>query len=56
MLVIGGALFGFIPGLPAPEVMVVSFLLPLLYGESIYADFNDLRANPCALTLSPRRS
>ena len=54
VLVVGGALFRFVPGLPAPGVMLVVFLLPLLYGESIYADFNDLRAALRALTLSPR--
>ena len=32
--------------------MVVVFLPPLLYGESIFANFNDLRANLRALTLS----
>src|ERR687883_929717 len=55
-LVVGGALFGFVPGLPAvnldPEVVLVVFLPPLLYGESFFANFNDLRANLRALTLS----
>jgi CPA1 family monovalent cation:H+ antiporter len=56
MLVVGGALLGFVPGLPAvhldPELVLVVFLPPLLYGESIFANFNDLRANLRALTLS----
>src|SRR5919205_3883325 len=56
VLVVGGALLGFVPGLPAvnldPEVVLVVFLPPLLYGESIFANFNDLRANLRALTLS----
>ena len=56
VLVVGGALLGFVPGLPSahldPEVVLVVFLPPLLYGESIYANFNDLRANLRALTLS----
>src|SRR5918912_4232860 len=56
VLVIGGALFGFVPGLPAveldPEVVLVVFLPPLLYGSSIFANFNDLRASLRALTLS----
>src|SRR5919198_1359797 len=56
VLVVGGALFGFVPGLPAvkldPEVVLVVFLPPLLYGASIFANFNDLRANLRGLTLS----
>jgi CPA1 family monovalent cation:H+ antiporter len=55
-LVVGGALVGFVPGLPQvkldPEVVLVVFLPPLLYGASIFANFGDLRANPRALTLS----
>src|ERR671933_65017 len=56
VLVVGGALLGFTPGLPEvgldPEVVLVIFLPPLLYGSSIYANFGDLRANLRALTLS----
>jgi monovalent cation/hydrogen antiporter len=56
VLVVGGALFGFVPGLPEvrldPEVVLVVFLPPLLYGASIFANFNDLRANLRALTLT----
>src|SRR5919108_6503537 len=56
VLVVGGALFGFVPGLPEveldPEVVLVVFLPPLLYGASIFANFGDLRANLRALTLS----
>jgi hypothetical protein len=56
VLVVGGALFGFVPGLPAvkldPEVVLVVFLPPLLYDASIFAIFNELRANLRALTLS----
>src|SRR5215213_8509343 len=56
VLVIGGVLFGFVPGLPEvkldPEVVLLVFLPPLLYGSSIFANFNDLRANLRALTLS----
>ncbi len=55
-LVLGGAAFGFIPGVPAvklnPQVVLVVFLPPLLYGASIYTNFNELRANLRALTLS----
>src|ERR671926_1078429 len=56
VLVVGGALFGFVPGLPEvkldPDVVLVVFLPPLLYGSSIFANFNDLRANLRGLTLS----
>jgi Na+/H+ antiporter len=56
VLVVGGALFGFVPGLPevklAPEVVLLVFLPPLLYGASIFANFGDLRANLRALTLT----
>ena len=56
VLVIGGALFGFIPGLPEvkldPEVVLVVFLPPLLYSSAIFANFNDLRANLRGLALS----
>ncbi|MFL5884452.1 MAG: Na+/H+ antiporter [Thermoleophilaceae bacterium] len=56
VLVVGGALFGFVPGVPQvkldPEVVLVVFLPPLLYSSAIYANFNDLRANLRALTLS----
>ncbi len=35
-----------------PEVVLVVFLPPFLYGESIFANFRDFRANLRALTLS----
>ena len=44
VLVIGGALFGFIPGLPAvkldPQVVLVVFLPPLVYGAAVYANLS----------------
>lgn len=56
MLVIGGALFGFIPGLPdialEPDLVLALFLPPLLYKSSIYANFGDFKANLRGLTLS----
>src|SRR5919112_35892 len=56
VLVVGGALLGFVPGLPEveldPEIVLVVFLPPLLYGSSIFANFGDLRVNLRALTLS----
>jgi Na+/H+ antiporter len=56
VLVVGGALLGFVPGLPEvaldPEVVLLVFLPPLLYGASIFANFTDLRANLRALSLN----
>src|SRR5919202_864712 len=56
VLVLGGTVLGFVPGLPEveldPDVVLVVFLPPLLYGSSIYANFGDLPANLRALTLS----
>src|ERR671927_109834 len=56
VLVVGGALLGFVPRLPEvkldPEVVLVVFLPPLLYASSIFANFGDFRANLRALTLS----
>src|ERR671933_1572069 len=56
VLVVGGAVFGFVPGVPDvnldPDVVLVVFLPPLLYGSAIFANFGDLRANLRALTLS----
>src|SRR5919202_3272920 len=56
VLVVGGALLGFVPGLPEveldPEVVLVVFLPPLLYGSSIFANFNDFRDDPRWLALN----
>src|SRR5215218_5237915 len=49
VLVLGGALLGFVPGLPQarldPEVVLLIILPPLLYGSSIFANFNDFRGD-----------
>jgi Na+/H+ antiporter len=56
VLVIGGAIAGFIPGLPDvrldPRVVLVVFLPPLLYASAFFANLGDFRANMRALTLS----
>jgi monovalent cation/hydrogen antiporter len=55
VLVVGGLLLGFIPGLPdivlAPELVLVIFLPPLLYSAAFFANLHDLRTNlrPIAL-------
>src|SRR3954453_12727119 len=56
VLVVGGALAGLVPGLPEikldPEVVLVVFLPPLLYGASIFANVGDFRSNLRGLTFS----
>jgi monovalent cation/hydrogen antiporter len=56
VLVVGGALFGFIPGLPEvnldPEIVLVVFLPPLLYSAAFFANLNDIRSNLRALSLT----
>src|SRR5947209_2356219 len=49
LLVVGGLVLSFVPGLPqvklAPELVFLLFLPPLLYAESYYTSWRDLRAN-----------
>ncbi len=56
MLVVGGALFGFIPGVPTvklnPSIVLVVFLPVLLYGAAFFANLGDIRANLRAITLA----
>jgi Na+/H+ antiporter len=56
VLVLGGALFGFVPGVPTvtlnPNVVLVVFLPPLLYSSAFFANLNDIRANLRGVTLS----
>src|ERR1700690_475109 len=56
VLVVGGALFGFVPGVPAvslnPNIVLVVFLPPLVYGAAFFANLGDMRANLRGLTLS----
>ena len=56
VLVVGGAVVGFVPGLPDvkldPEVVLVVFLPPLLYASAIFANFGDLRRSLRGLTLT----
>ena len=55
VLVIGGAVFGFIPGLPAvkldPNVVLVVFLPVLVYGAAFFANLGDIRQNLRTVTL-----
>ena len=56
VLVIGGALLGFVPGMPEvnldPNVVLVVFLPLLVYGAAFFANLNDIRSNLRAVTLS----
>ena len=58
-LVVGGSLIGFIPGVPSvelePELVLLIFLPPLLYGAAFFTSLRDLRRNarPIALLSIP---
>ena len=49
LLVVGGLLLGFVPGLPhvqlAPDLVLVAILPPLLYSSAFFTGLRDLRAN-----------
>jgi NhaP-type Na+/H+ or K+/H+ antiporter len=53
--VVGGALFGFIPGLPTvkldPNVVLVVFLPVLVYSAAFFANLGDIRANLRGITM-----
>lgn len=55
LLVTGGSLLGFMPGLPRveldPELVFLLFLPPLLYVSAIFTSWRDFRANVRAITL-----
>src|SRR3954469_3254722 len=56
VLVVGGAAFGFVPGISDvkldPDVVLVVFLPPLLYGAAFFANIGDLRAGLRGITLN----
>jgi monovalent cation/hydrogen antiporter len=55
VLVVGGALFGFIPGTPAvklnPNIVLVVFLPVLVYSAAFFANLGDIRANLRGITM-----
>jgi Na+/H+ antiporter len=55
LLVLGGLVLGFVPGLPEidlpPDLVLVIFLPPLLYGAAFFTSLRDLRANARAIAL-----
>jgi CPA1 family monovalent cation:H+ antiporter len=56
VLVIGGAVLGFIPGVPTvkldPNVVLVVFLPILVYGAAFFANLGDIRQNLRTVTLN----
>jgi monovalent cation/hydrogen antiporter len=56
LLVLGGLVLGFLPGMPAvelpPELVLVAFLPPLLYWAGFFASPRDLRADARAISMS----
>jgi CPA1 family monovalent cation:H+ antiporter len=58
-LVLGGAVIGFLPGVPSveldPDLVLLIFLPPLLYGAAFFTSVRDLRRNarPIALLAIP---
>jgi Na+/H+ antiporter len=53
MLVLGGSVIGFLPGVPSvvldPDIVLLIFLPPLLYGAAFFTSVRDLRANVKAI-------
>jgi Na+/H+ antiporter len=54
-LVAGGAVIGFLPGVPSveldPDLVLLIFLPPLLYGAAFFTSVRDLRRNAKAIAL-----
>ena len=55
VLVVGGLLLGFLPGLPEvelePELVLVIFLPPLLYSAAFFANLHDLRRDMRSISM-----
>ncbi len=55
LLVLGGLVLGFVPGMPAvelpPELVLVAFLPPLLYWAGFFSSPRDLRADARAISM-----
>jgi Na+/H+ antiporter len=55
LLVLGGLVLGFVPGLPKvelePEIVFLLFLPPLLYVSAIFTSWRDFRANLSPISL-----
>src|SRR5919108_3701424 len=55
LLVLGGLILSFVPGIPPielpPDLVLVAVLPPLLYGAAFFTSLRDLRENAGAITL-----
>ena len=55
LLVLGGSVLGFVPGLPQvrldPELVFLLFLPPLLYVSALFTSWRDFRTNIRAISL-----
>src|SRR3954453_18285834 len=55
LLVLGGVVLGFVPGLPRlelpPDLVLVAVLPPLLYSTAFFTSLRDLRENLRPITL-----
>ena len=55
LLVLGGLVLGFVPGLPAvqlpPDLVFLLFLPPILFGAGFFTSIRDFKANLRAITL-----
>ncbi|HEX7255666.1 MAG TPA: Na+/H+ antiporter [Gaiellaceae bacterium] len=55
LLVLGGLVVGFVPGMPAielpPDLVLIAFLPPLLYGAAFFTSLRELRANMVPISL-----
>ncbi|HEV2902716.1 MAG TPA: Na+/H+ antiporter, partial [Gaiellaceae bacterium] len=55
LLVLGGLALGFVPGMPSielsPDLVLVAFLPPLLYGAAFFTPLRELRANAGSISL-----
>src|SRR4051794_31830085 len=55
LLVLGGLVLGFLPGMPdvrlEPELVLVVFLPPLLYSGAFFANLRELRADARSITM-----
>src|SRR3954447_25504844 len=55
LLVLGGLVLGFVPGVPdvelEPQLVLVVFLPPLLYASAFFANVRDLRADARTISL-----
>ena len=56
VLVVGGLVLGFVPGMPtvelAPELVLVVFLPPLLYSAAFFANLNELRRDARGISMA----